>query len=333
MSLRTEDAKNKLLEMCNDTGRRTFHNNDYLKFDKFHYNNRVPFAMFYDFECIRKEGKHLPIACGLYIKSAYPDILEDEYESFCGDNVVDWFIGRMSYYNKLFKEIFSLNISLKEDSITPLTNVCYYCDEEMGEAPRSGFIDFVSDHDHLNGKFRGYAHNKCNHQAKNCFVPLFANNPTNYDKHLFTTKLATKVRLKVITKTYENFICIDMGHAKALDIFRFFHPLRLDAISKKLSDRECVALNKFKLERRKGIFPYEWFDSTDKLKNTKLPTKEAFYSKLKQRGITDKEYKQAIDCWNNTGCEIIKDYMMLYLKTDVLLSLDVFEKSRDGCLE
>ena len=123
-----------------------------------------------------------------------------------------------------------------------------------------------------------------------------------------------------------------MGYAKALDMFRFFHPLSLDAISKTLSDK-CVTLNQFGLERRKGIFPYEWFDSIDKLHETTLPPKEAFYSKLKQSGITDKEYKQAIDCWNNTGCKSIKDYRMLYLKTDVLLSVDVFERLRDNCLE
>ena len=54
---------------------------------------------------------------------------------------------------------------------------------------------------------------------------------------------------------------------------------------------------------------------------------------MKQSGITDIEYKQALDCWNNTGCKTIEDYMMLYLKTDVLLSVDVFEKFRDKCLE
>ena len=80
-----------------------------------------------------------------------------------------------------------------------------------------------------------------------------------------------------------------------------------DAISKTLSDKNCVILNKLKLERRKGIFPNEWFDSIDKLNNTELPPKEAFYSKLKQSGITDKEYKQAIDCWNKIGCKTIKD--------------------------
>ena len=74
-------------------------------------------------------------------------------------------------------------------------------------------------------------------------------------------------------------------------------------------------------------------DSMDTLSNTELPPKEPFYSKLKQNSITDKEYKQAVDCWNNTGCETIKDFMMLYLKTDVLLSVDVFEKFRNNCLE
>ena len=178
--------------------------------------------------------------------------------------------------------------------------------------------EVVRDHDHLNGNFKGYAHKKCNLQAKNTFLPIYAFNSTNYDNHLFITKLAKKTRLKVLTKTDENYINIDMGYSKALDMFRFFHPLSLDVISKTLSDKECVTLNKYGLERRKGIFPYEWFDSIDRLHETTLPHKDAFDSKLKQSGITDKEHKQAIDCWNNTGCETTKDYMMLYLKTDVL---------------
>ena len=43
-----------------------------------------------------------------------------------------------------------------------------------------------------------------------------------------------------------------MGYAKALDMFRFFYPFSLDAISKTLSDKECVTSNKFGLETRKG---------------------------------------------------------------------------------
>ena len=35
----------------------------------------------------------------------------------------------MIYYNKLPKYIFSINILLKEDSITPLFIKCYYCND------------------------------------------------------------------------------------------------------------------------------------------------------------------------------------------------------------
>ena len=57
VSFQTENASNKRLELCNNTGRRISHRDGYLKFDKFHYKNRVPFAMFYNFECVIKDSK------------------------------------------------------------------------------------------------------------------------------------------------------------------------------------------------------------------------------------------------------------------------------------
>ena len=59
------------MDLCNTqkhVGRSTFHKDEYLKFDRFYYKNRVPFAMYYDFECKIKNKKHIPIACGLYKK-------------------------------------------------------------------------------------------------------------------------------------------------------------------------------------------------------------------------------------------------------------------------
>ena len=38
--------------------------------------------------------------------------------------------------------------------------------------------------------------------------------------------------MKVLCETNENSISIDMSNTKALDMFRFFHPLSLDAIKK-----------------------------------------------------------------------------------------------------
>ena len=88
--------------------------------------------------------------------------------------------------NKLFKEIFSINIPLKEESMTPLYSRCYYSNEYMDN-------DIVRDNDHLNGLFRRYAHNNCYLQAKYTFVRIFAYNSTNYDNHLIITKLAKKI--------------------------------------------------------------------------------------------------------------------------------------------
>ena len=87
MSVQNEDALKKHLDLCSDDGsligRRTYHNNRYLKFDKFHYENRVTFIMANDFECMMVKGKHIPTACGLYVKSDYPDIIENGYEFIC----------------------------------------------------------------------------------------------------------------------------------------------------------------------------------------------------------------------------------------------------------
>ena len=127
--------------------------------------------------------------------------------------------------------------------------------------------------------------------------------------------------------TVENYFSIGMGCIKELDMFQFFHA-SLDAITKTFIDGESLRLKKYKLERRKVILPYEKLDSVDKFNNTELPPKKAFRSKLKQVDITDKKYQQALGVfWNEGGCNTIKDYMMVYLKT-VLLSVDVFK-----CLE
>ncbi|TNC95731.1 MAG: hypothetical protein FD118_4177, partial [Rhodocyclaceae bacterium] len=45
------------------------------------------------------------------------------------------------------------------------------------------------------------------------------------------------------------------------------------------------------------------------------------------------DYAHAQTVWTEFGCEIMKDYHELYLKTDVLLLADVFESFRKGCLE
>ena len=81
--------------------------------------------------------------------------------------------------------------------------------------------------------------------------------------------------------------------------------------------------------RRKGVYPYEYMDSWEKFKETKLPVKEAFYSKLNMKGISDKDYEHAQQVWERITPEsenvTLGDYHDVYLATDVLLLADVFE--------
>ena len=57
-----------------------------------------------------------------------------------------------------------------------------------------------------------------------------------------------------------------------------------------------------------------------------LPNKEKFYSSLTGKKISDKEYEHVLKVWNKFEMKIMKDYPNLYLKCDILLLADVFEK-------
>ena len=81
---------------------------------------------------------------------------------------------------------------------------------------------------------------------------------------------------------------------------------------------------------KKGVFPYNWFDSFDKLNNPRFPHYKSFYSNLTGENIKASDYKLAKEIYN-MFCETMKDYHDIYLKTDVLLLADVFEEFRTIC--
>ena len=91
--------------------------------------------------------------------------------------------------------------------------------------------------------------------------------------------------------------------------------------------------DKFDLLASKGVYPYEYMDSLEKLEETKLPPKEAFYSRLNDGGISDEDYAHAQKVWKVFKMKYFKDYHELYNKVDVLLLADVFENFRNICLK
>ena len=79
--------------------------------------------------------------------------------------------------------------------------------------------------------------------------------------------------------------------------------------------------------KQKGVYPYEYMDSLKK-----LPDKCNFFSSLKNSGISVGEYQRVNSVWNIFKMNTLGDNHDLYLKTDVLLLADVFEKFIKTCL-
>ena len=68
------------------------------------------------------------------------------------------------------------------------------------------------------------------------------------------------------------------------------------------------------------------------INETKLPRKNKFFSSLKYEDISEKDYEKAKNIWDSFNVKDLGEYHDPYLKTDVLLLCDVFEKFINTCL-
>lgn len=82
-------------------------------------------------------------------------------------------------------------------------------------------------------------------------------------------------------------------------------------------------LKGFGVEEEKGIFPYE---SADQLSATELPDKSAFYSTLRNSGITDEEYMKIKNVWLNENFSTMRDLLIWYNNKDVKPFLAAVDK-------
>ena len=114
----------------------------------------------------------------------------------------------------------------------------------------------------------------------------------------------------------------------ATSLDKLVHNLSKDAFN---NVKRNYAEDKLSLLTRKGIFPYEYMNSPEKLKATQLPSKEALYSRLNDEGIGDENYAHAREVWKTFEMKNLEDYHNLYNKVDVLLLSDVFENFRNIC--
>ena len=217
-------------------------------------------------------------------------------------------------------------------------------------------LNKVADHCHFTGKYQGAACVKCNSlMRKPKFFPIILHNLQNYDTHLFIKSLGiTEGEIKCIAKTEEKYISfskeiiVDEFYSKrdqktvyVKRQLRFIDSLKfmassLGKLAKNLGEDDFNMMKTFfedeekrQLLTRKGVFPYDWFDSMKKLEERNLPPIHEFYSKLDKENISEADYQHAKKVWETFNMKSMKEYHDLYLKTDVLLLADVFESFRE----
>ena len=254
-------------------------------------------------------------------------------------------------YNDFYRRPKPLRLTQVEQKSFEKAEFCHICNKELLE-------DKVRDHCHFTGQYRGAAHNSCNLKCrKPLILPVIFHNLQGYDAHLFIKQLACLPgELNCIPSTEEKYISFSKKikvdeyrsrrngemiplyfEIRFIDSFKFLQTSLANLVGNLQPDDFYNTKEIFKknvnLLTRKGVYPYDYVSSMEKLSETQLPPKEEFYSKLNDEEITDDDYQHAINVWNTFKCKTIRGYHDLYLKSDVLLLADVFENFRATCLK
>ena len=83
---------------------------------------------------------------------------------------------------------------------------------------------------------------------------------------------------------------------------------------------------------RKVVFCYDYLDSFARLDEPALPPREAFFNNLGGVECSLADYAHAQHVWENFHCQSLKEYMALYLLSDICLLADVFQAFRNNAL-
>ncbi|XP_046737970.1 uncharacterized protein LOC124406578 [Diprion similis] len=329
-----------------------------LKFKNLKHKETVPFCIYADLECLLQATNiqvsenrticqnHIPYSIAYYLHCTFNDSIS-EFKINRGKTCIEWFVNKLEELAHSLKKKYLKNIvrmeSLNFNQINEfnLSKVCHIC-----EKPFTREAVKHRDHCHFTGRYRGPAHQSCNlNYRKSHTIPVIFHNLSGYDSHFLIKALATTFQgtiqlLPVNKEKYISFTKFVKGtnvQLRFIDSYRFM-PSSLEKLAMYLNDNQkaitrkfCTSSEKFELLTRKGVFPYEYMDSWEKLEDVKLPPKEKFYSKLNNQGISDEDYAHACKVWQAFNLKTLGEYSDLYLQTDVFLLADVFENFRQNC--
>lgn len=328
-----------------------------IRFKNYERTQKIPIVIYGDFESLLKEYDdrakseyteniqvHEASSFGYYICcESKPEL--NEYVAYRGLNCAKIFTETISkdllrLYKYLCINKPMIPLSDKEKESFRNSTSCHICKKSFTKNEK-----FVTDHDHFTGLYRGPAHKSCNLKTKKCsFIPIIFHNLSNYDCHLFITEFANICgRINIIPKTKEKYISFtkflpinsqESVQLKFIDSLNFLSS-SLDKLVHTLRSDDFTNLRKyfedeklFNLIKRKGVYCYNFIDSIKRYEETQLPPRSKFFNKLTSESISEENYNHAIKVWKAFNIKTLGEYTDLYLKCDVLLLADVFEKFR-----
>ena len=106
--------------------------------------------------------------------------------------------------------------------------------------------------------------------------------------------------IQFVIKRQNTFMCFSTPKLKFCDIVNNLAPGF--SYDKYLKAYGC--------ELQKGHFPYEYMDGVGKLDDRAIPPQAAFFSQLKNEGISDADYARCQAVWHDNGMTMMRDYLI-----------------------
>ena len=119
-----------------------------------------------------------------------------------------------------------------------------------------------------------------------------------------------------VIKRQNTYMCLSTDQLKFVDICNYLAPGV--SYDKYLKAYGC--------ELQKGHFPYEYMDDLQKLEDRVLPPQSAFFSQLKNEGISDADYARCQAVWHDNQMKTMRDFLVWYNNRDVIPFLQAIDK-------
>ena len=240
--------------------------------------------------------------------------------------------------------------------------ICWICENDFSDNDQ-----VVLDHCHYTNKFLGWAHNECNVNRKTTnYIPVVAHNLSNYDLHFIIKALAksdSENTFSVIPASEEKYISLTISvyiktytdkngkikkhyeNLRFIDSYRFMLASLAKLVDNLPNEKFFLLENYFEklghsrekvsLLKQKGHYPYSYFNSFEKFRETRLPPRAMWKNSLTggDVSVSRSEYNHALKVFTELKCGSLGDYHDLYLTTDVLLLASVFEAFREVCYQ